>query len=137
MGRQLQLSKRKFKLISKAILEVLPEYIGYPTPYRFIGVLPKLSIHYSVNSSYCGYYDNNNIMIRIYPKCIRSKFDHIRTIIHEYTHYVQMYDNQRINYKYTKLNDSLGYENNPFEIEARENETKYMRLIYNRIKHLF
>lgn len=132
-----KLPKRKFKTISKIILELCPYYMGYPKPRRFNGILPKLSVYNSFDSGYCGYYDNSDLVVRIYPIYIKSKFDHIRTIIHEYTHYVQMYDSQREDYKYAKLNDVWGYENNPFEVEARENEIKYMRLIYNRVKYLF
>jgi hypothetical protein len=39
--------------------------------------------------------------------------------------------------KYLELNESFGYKNNPLELEARENEVKYMRLVYARVKHLF
>ena len=129
--------KKKFKNISRTILELCPHYMGYPTPNRLNGVLPKLSVYNNENGNCCGYFDSFELTIRIYPKFIRSKLEHIRTIIHEYTHYIQMYDSSRLNSKYSKFNDSLGYENNPFEIEARENETKYMRLVYSRVKHLF
>lgn len=130
-------SKKKFKNISKTILELCPHYMGYPTPNRLNGILPKLSVHNNENGNCCGYFDSFELTIRIYPKFIRSKLDHVRTIIHEYTHYVQMYDSSRLNSKYSKFNESLGYEDNPFEVEARENEVKYMRLVYNRVKHLF
>ena len=36
--------KQKFKNISKTILELCPKYMGYPTPNRLNGILPKLSI---------------------------------------------------------------------------------------------
>jgi diadenosine tetraphosphatase ApaH/serine/threonine PP2A family protein phosphatase len=87
--------------------------------------------------NYCGEFDNENLIIRIFPRRIKSKLDLIRTIIHEYTHYVQLYDSPRMDRKYVKANEELGYQNNPFEIEARENEVKYMRLVYARVKHLF
>ena len=129
--------KQKFKNISKTILELCPKYMGYPTPNRLNGILPKLSIYNNNDSDCCGYFDSSELTIRVYSKLIRSKLDHIRTIIHEYTHYVQMYDSSRLNSKYSKFNDSLGYQDNPFEVEARKNEIKYMRLIYRKVKHLF
>jgi hypothetical protein len=89
------------------------------------------------DDKYCGEFDNENLIIRIFPRRIKSKLDLIRTIIHEYTHYVQLYDSPRMDRKYVKANEELGYQNNPFEIEARENEVKYMRLVYARVKHLF
>jgi len=132
----LKLSRTKFRRISNQILDLCPHYMGYPHMSKSIFILPKLSIHYS-NAPWCGVFHNYDLIIRIYPRRIKSKMDLVRTIVHEYTHYVQMYNSPRMDHRYTKLNHQLGYKDNPFEIEARENEIKYMRLIYSRIKHLF
>ena len=63
--------------------------------------------------------DNNLISINfernVYVRCL------IKTIIHEYTHYLQP-----IKSKYWKLAKKHGYHGNPLEVEARFNEnTKY------------
>jgi hypothetical protein len=72
------------------------------------------------NTTY-GEYDVENNLISInfernvYVRCL------IKTIIHEYTHYLQP-----IKSKYWKLVKKHGYHDNPLEVEARFNEnTKY------------
>jgi hypothetical protein len=134
--RSLRLSKTKLRRIAKEILELCPDYMGYPHMSKAVFIQPRLSVSYT-DDKYCGEFDNENLIIRIFPRRIKSKLDLIRTIIHEYTHYVQLYDSPRMDRKYVKANEELGYQNNPFEIEARENEVKYMRLVYARVKHLF
>lgn len=44
----------------------------------------------------------------------------VRTLIHEYTHYMQP-----IRGSYYKLLDEYGYDNHPMEVEARESELQY------------
>jgi len=134
--RSLRLSKTKLRRIAKEILELCPDYMGYPHMSKAVFIQPRLSVSYT-DDKYCGEFDNENLIIRIFPRRIKSKLDLIRTIIHEYTHYVQLYDSPRMDRKYVKANEKLGYQNNPFEIEARENEVKYMRLVYARVKYLF
>lgn len=53
----------------------------------------------------------------------------VRTLIHEYTHYLQP-----VKSKYHKLLDKYGYDNHPMEIEAREMEEEYYKDCWNYIK---
>jgi hypothetical protein len=126
------MSKYKFKILSEAILQWCPFYLGYPfrKPY-----LPDLVVSFDKSAEFSGEFDNAEKTIFIYYYQIRSVFDLVRTVIHEYTHYVQLYNIEE-DRKYTRLEEKLGYWDHPFEIEARENEEKYMRHIYNRIKKL-
>jgi len=56
-----------------------------------------------------------NLERNVYVRCL------IKTIIHEYTHYLQP-----IRTKYQKLAKKHGYYDNPLEVEARYNEeTRY------------
>ena len=72
------------------------------------------------NTTYGEYdVDNNLISINFERNVyVRSL---IKTIIHEYTHYLQP-----VKTKYWKLEKKYGYHDNPLEVEARFNEnTKY------------
>ena len=77
-----------------------------------------------------GYYQDQNIVINLNPVENSSRL--ISTIIHEYCHYLQ---SPRISgfTKYWKLNDKFGYDNNPFEIEARQFESLYFNDCYTYI----
>lgn len=70
-----------------------------------------------------GYYMDREM--KVYITNTRSYSELIRTVIHEYTHYLQM-PKLSDNSKYYKLDEKYGYENNPMEIEARDAEDKYI-----------
>lgn len=86
-------------------------------------------------SNLTGYYLDRDIVI--YVRNCRSYADVIRTVIHEYTHYLQM-PKMTDNSKYCRMDKIYGYDNNPFEVEAVENEKKYYQVcknfIYSRLK---
>jgi len=94
------------------------------------GELPDLNVSYIRNSDCFGYYCSMDREITIFPYMIQSKSMLIRSVIHEYTHFLQM--PHRKNYrKYTKLEENFGYDNNPLEVEAYEAELKYYRTCYS------
>ena len=78
-----------------------------------------------------GFYDPDDNEIRIFTKRNKTLDEFIKTFIHEYTHYLQPCKTQ-----YTKLLDTYGYENHPFEIEAYANEDKYFKQAYKEVKRL-
>lgn len=97
------------------------------------GELPNLNILYVRNSDCFAYFCSVDREITIHPFMIDSKSMLIRCVIHEYTHFLQM--PHRKNYqKYTKLEKSFGYDNNPLEVEAYEAELKYYRTCYSHLK---
>ena len=75
-----------------------------------------------------GYYLDREIVI--YIKNVNNYADVIRTVIHEYTHYLQM-PKMTDNSKYCKMDEIYGYDNNPFELEAVKNESKYYKKCSN------
>jgi len=94
------------------------------------GELPDLNVSYIRNSDCFGYYCSMDREITIFPYMIGSKSMLIRSVIHEYTHFLQM--PHRKNYrKYTKLEEDFGYDNNPLEVEAYDAELKYYRTCYS------
>lgn len=71
---------------------------------------------------YAGYYLDRKI--KVFPINCSSKKDLIKTVIHEYCHFLQMpcLTDKR---HYYKMSESFGYKNNPYEVEAREFEKKF------------
>jgi Zn-dependent peptidase ImmA (M78 family) len=78
-----------------------------------------------VFGSYCFY---RNI-IYLYINNCDTLLDVVKTIIHEYTHYLQPFT------KYWNYVKKYYYTANPFEKEAFLNERKYGRKIYNKIRN--
>jgi hypothetical protein len=66
-----------------------------------------------------------NLERNVYVRCL------IKTIIHEYTHYLQP-----IKTKYHKLAKKHGYYDNPLEVEARYNEINLYRNCFTDIKKI-
>jgi chloramphenicol O-acetyltransferase len=52
----------------------------------------------------------------------------IRSTIHEYTHTLQSLK------EYSLMNKQVGYDNNPFEVEANESEKKHYKECWSEIK---
>ena len=96
------------------------------------GEIPDLTVSYVRNSDCFAYFCSMDREIVIYPYMIESKCMLIRSVIHEYTHFLQM--PHRKNYrKYTKMEEDFGYDNNPLEVEAYEAELKYYRTCYSHL----
>lgn len=93
--------------------------------------VPAVSVQNRGGSRRYGQYDVKNNKIEIcYNVCGDLKMM-IRTIIHEYTHYLQDMDNYWIVYK------EVGYNNHPDELEARSNEKLYSpcwKIIKNKVR---
>lgn len=80
-----------------------------------------VSIRQQKSGSPCyGQFDHMTNTITIFHNHCPNVRMVIRTLIHEYTHYMQP-----IAGSYYKLLDSYGYDNHPMEIEAREMELHY------------
>jgi hypothetical protein len=81
----------------------------------------------SYDRRYKRYYGSYvNRVIKVFPLNCKTKKDIIKTIIHEYCHFLQMpsLPDNRI---YCKLDEEWGYDLNPFEVQAREFENKYYK----------
>lgn len=122
-------SKHKFKKLSNDILSWCPHYMGLPRGKNY---LPNLKIS-RINNVVWSDYDPSDDTIRVYYNQIKSVNHLVRMIIHEYTHYVQL-PSDRQDRLYSKYEKEVGYWDNPFEVEARNNEKKYVNHIYYRIK---
>lgn len=78
-------------------------------------------------SAYGRYFAANNLLCIYYNNCENVK-DIIMTTIHEYTHHLQ---DLRTYQTWSML---LGYFNNPFEIEAHDNEKFHLSPCWKFIK---
>lgn len=66
-----------------------------------------------------------NLECNVYVRCL------IKTIIHEYTHYLQP-----VKEKYWKLAKKHGYYDNPLEVEARFNENSKYKDCFKDLKKI-
>jgi hypothetical protein len=85
--------------------------------------LPKLTVKTDkrIRKKY-GEYINKEITI--YLSTCKTKSKIVRTIIHEYTHFLQMPKAKDIKVYY-KLLETFEYDKHPFELQARMYEKEY------------
>lgn len=118
------------KQIAQEAFEWCVKKFGSPMRNKSV---PELIISYERSSDCYGYYASATKEIVVYPFEIPSKSMMVRVIIHEYTHFLQM-PKVRDHSKYNKLNKIHGYDGNPLEHEAYDNELKYYRSCYAYLK---
>jgi hypothetical protein len=85
--------------------------------------LPKLTVKTDkrIRKKY-GQYINKEITIYLSTCTTKSKI--VKTIIHEYTHFLQMPKSKDIKV-YSKLLKTFEYDKHPFELQARMYEKNY------------
>ena len=84
--------------------------------------------HSPTNECYGQYCDKNNWMTINLAKCTTIK-ELIQTTIHEHTHVRQDLK------EYSLMNKKVGYDKNPFEIQAQYNEIMYYANCWRSIKN--
>ncbi len=116
---------RKVKEIALLIL-MYNVYVFGVHKYKKV---PKISIINDADLAYYGWFETktNKIVVNRFYACTMKLF--VKTILHEYTHYLQNLSLYKIILK------KVGYDNHPYEIEARDNE-KYYTEVYKQIKHI-
>ena len=113
-------TKEFLKEVTKNTYQWCVEKFGSPLKG---GQLPKLRIHFSNRRKYKGQYVAKTREIYVYVYYMDSIKDIIETVIHEYTHFLQM-PKLRDGMKYHRLYMKDGYDNE-FEREAYEAEKLY------------
>lgn len=111
--------------IANFALRWCKEHIGVNNRKKY---LPTWSIRKSLEPDLCGEYDDTDNEVLIYYDNIDDVRELIATCIHEWTH-----QKQPITTKYFKYPGS--YSRNPYERQARYNEKKYTRPLWDAIKH--
>lgn len=82
------------------------------------------------NHNCYAYYDYDDCSIRIFRKDIKTIDSYVKIFIHEWTHSLQ----KGLKRKYSSMSAKYGYWNNPYEIEARENEVLFKSLVWKLVK---
>ena len=81
---------------------------------------------------YKGYVDIEDNRILIFRSSIKDIREYVEIFIHEWTHSRQ----KKISKMYYKMDSKYGYDKNPFEIEAKENEKKFRPEVWKITKNL-
>ena len=81
-------------------------------------------------NNYIKIYKNVNIIYKTYNSNLAGNtiYDIVATVIHEYTHYLQ------VRRKYREYELSRYYSQNPMERQAKRNEDKYTKICLKEIK---
>ena len=120
-------SKKKYTLnVTKAgfinaVIEWCKENMEYPKHHKYY---PTVEVKYYKNKKANGDYSSRSRIIRIFVNNHKSIEDLVDTCIHEYTHYLQM-PKEAHQIEYNKFNNTKGYYDNPYEIDARTKAKQY------------
>jgi hypothetical protein len=136
-GKVTKIKKKDYNINvtkSKFVNEVLNwcmNNMDYPTGHKYY---PQVKIlYYKTKRNRFGDYTSNTRLIRIFINNHISVEELINTVIHEYTHYLDMpfKQNQK---EYNRYLKQKGYYDNPFEINARETAEKYTSICLKDMK---
>ena len=114
---------RELRTIGLNVLGVTRKVLGHGNK-----PVPKFKINNRLGGSYGQY--NYDYSITINPTNCKTMKMYVRTIIHEYTHHIQ----KGLKRNYTSSVNRNGYYDSPFEVEARENELKYIKQVWKQYK---
>ena len=113
------------------VLKWCMKNMAHPTGHKYY---PQVKIcYYKTKRSRFGDYTSNIRLIRIFINNHTSVEELVDTIIHEYTHYLQM-PTQQDQKEYNRYLKQKGYYKNPFEINARETADKYTTICMKEMK---
>lgn len=84
-------------------------------------------VHKSIVQEYGNYCPRNNWLTINLGVC-NNIYDIVSTTIHEYVHYIQDLKH------YAKFEREVGYDKNPYEVEAREYEMEQTKKCWEQIK---
>jgi hypothetical protein len=94
------------------------------------GEVPKLRVRFTGSKNLCGFYRKRELFV--FPNNVTSLYELIATVVHEYTHFLQMPKLNDMS-KYYRLYKVDGYYNE-FEIEAFNAEKKYTKKVMKHLK---
>ena len=87
----------------------------------------KVMVFRETGGDYGYYCDRNNWLVININVCNNIRMI-VRSTIHEYTHTLQNLK------EYSLMNKQVGYDSNPFEVEANNSEKKYYKECWSEIK---
>jgi hypothetical protein len=104
--------------VCQLVLEWCHENIGHNKTVK-----PRLEVIYYKNKKVSGSYFSGYHLCKIYVNNHRNIRELTNTVIHEYVHARQR--DKNFNKLYDKYHTEVGYDKNPFEVEARNVASKY------------
>lgn len=124
--KKYKIKKREKLNVSKAkfinqVIEWCKQNLEPPKYHKYY---PVVEVLYYKNQKRNGAYLPSNLTIKIFVNNHQNIEELVETIIHEYTHYLQM-PRKVDQLNYAKYNKSKGYFENPYEVEARERAALY------------
>jgi uncharacterized protein YjaZ len=127
MARTIDIGSKRY--YAEQALEWCKEYFGPCNRKRReinfrVSERKRKSGNFEIYGNYCFY--RNEIII--YLPNNKTIHDIVATVIHEYTHYLQ------VRTKYREYEKTLYYSQNPLERQAKRNESKYTKICVKHIK---
>ena len=130
MKKYYNIKVTKAKFVNE-VLNWCMNNMDYPIGHKYY---PQVKIcYYKTKRSRFGDYTSNIRLIRIFINNHTSVEELINTVIHEYTHYLDM-PSQQDQKEYNRYLKQKGYYDNPFEINARETADKYTSICLKAMK---
>lgn len=119
------LTPKELRLLNVSLMEACSKHMGKKKDLkvRMIGR----------GNKYHGMYDYQTKTIKIYKKSCSGMLGYVKTFVHEYAHAKQ----KGLAKSYTAFHLTYGYWNNPYEIDAREKESRYRSVIWKEAKRLY
>jgi len=111
----------KQKLIAELVFEWCEKKWGSPLKTKKCELIVSFDRRVK---NFTGYYLDRTI--KVFPLNCLTKKELIKTVLHEYCHFLQMPSLSDSRY-YSQMDKSLGYDKNPYEVQARLFEKKYYK----------
>lgn len=124
--------KTPLESISRSELLLLNKSLRYACSERMGRNSTKIRTYKHNNPVKYGQYDYNTDIISIFRGSISDIDQYVKIFIHEWTHSLQ----KGLKRRYSKMNDKYGYNYNPFEVEARNNEKLYKSEVWKITKSI-
>jgi len=122
--------KKEVSTLSRSELLYLNRFLK-KTCQEIIGnTNPDIRTFNTDNNKFLGFYDPKYHRIHIYRNNLKTVDDYVKVFIHEWTHSLQ----KKLEKYYLAMNLKWGYKDNPFEVEARENEKIYKSIVWKIVK---
>jgi len=116
------LSRSELLYLNRFLKKTCQEIIGHTNP--------DIRTFNKDNNNFLGLYDPEYHRICIYRNNLKTINDYVKVFIHEWTHSLQ----KKLEKYYLAMEFKWGYRNNPFEVEARENEKIYKSIVWKIVK---
>lgn len=120
-------TNKELKEIGEYCIEVCSEKLPHSNSKKSLPTLSIRKRHHKTSRTF-GWYEHEYNKITIFYYTCGDLRNFVKTIVHEYTHFLQPGGD-----KYYKLLDKYGYDDHPYEVEAFSNESKYGNRVLKKV----